>query len=541
MYLYGVVCVANCPSGYFRHNLSTSFPICDKCDPTCLTCIVSASQCLSCSLGYMLDTVRSTCVQQCTNPQTFLSSDNKCYPCSTQCYSCYDSTATSCLSCKIPFVLLVNKCVIACPSGSYASPTNICLACNLALCTTCSILRDNCTSCYSGQVLQTIAGVGMCVNQCVDGYYLDIVSSICLGCDASCLTCNGPAASNCLSCKGNNVLFIGSPSSQCVSICPTNTTVVIDSWTQIKACQPCPTNCLSCSQVSNSANLACQSCTTGTYLFNGVCVLTCPSGTYPNPPICSPCNSIIGCNSCIINTTRQVQCTQCNYPYIMVTTSFACVLSCPTGTVLDLQGNCSPVPACSTSQWNGNCLSNCPTGTYSTLLSNNTIICQACLSPCAQCSSSTSCNICLDGFYLLTTSPQYNTKIGQCLLVCPVGYYAQNTSCLPCPSSCLSCLLTSSGVVTCSSCSNGLLINGICVSTCPVGYFGSTSSGICLPCASACLTCSSTSTCTQCKNSLYSIPNCNDNSCLGSTYRLNSTTCAPCNTICLTCFGSSDL
>lgn len=81
-----------------------------------------------------------------------------------------------------------------------------------------------------------------------------------------------------------------------------------------------------------------------------------------------------------------------------------------------------------------------------------------CIWPCKTCTniSSLGCLTCANNFIL------YN---GACLTFCPEGFYLNNSNCIPCPSSCLTCLDNQ-----CLNCVVGYYLSpsGECVS---IGYY----------------------------------------------------------------------
>lgn len=138
-------------------------------------------------------------------------------------------------------------------------------------------------------------------------------------------------------------------------------------------CQICSTNCLECSTSSTQ----CTNCPVPLFLFNNVCVSSCPAGYYGNtaPAIdtCSTCDSVVtNCANCLASG-----CLKCkDYFYLYAasnTTAFSCV-------------------------------SQCPSGYYADTLN---MICLKCQLPnCAQCSSLSQCTVC---------NPSYKLFSGSCL------------------------------------------------------------------------------------------------------------------------------
>ena len=95
-----------------------------------------------------------------------------------------------------------------------------------------------------------------------------------MGCDSSCLTCNGPNSNNCLSCADSSKYL---SNYSCVSICPAGT-YADSSNILLKKCVNCDTSCASC-YGANSNN--CNTCSnTNYYLYLNSCVSNCPTTYY---------------------------------------------------------------------------------------------------------------------------------------------------------------------------------------------------------------------------------------------------------------------
>ena len=165
--------------------------------------------------------------------------------------------------------------------------------------------------------------------------------------------------------------------------------------------------------------------------------------------------------------------------------------------------------------------------------------CTACVSPCATCTGQTSCITCASGFFLSGTS---------CGTTCTTGTFIMNNStntCDPCNSICLTCSITTTNCLSCSS--PNVFYNGSCLSACPSGGTLAPLNGVCTPCDSTCLTCSLTVTnCTTCNISSAN-PFLMSNQCLTACppnyYNVSVTgTCVLCATAginCVNCASSS--
>ena len=147
--------------------------------------------------------------------------------------------------------------------------------------------------------------------------------------------------------------------------------------------------------------------------------------------------------------------------------------------------------------------------------------------------------------------------LGLCYTTCPVNYFGSNQTqlCLTCHSSCLTCDGPFSD--DCLSCPIGVvLISRVCYTTCP----NNTYSLACLACDSSCLTCSgaSSTNCITCSSPLFY--HLNYSSCLSScnvgeisnNYNFTCTRCPSnkvayfevchaCSATCMECKGISFL
>lgn len=288
----------------------------------------------------------------------------------------------------------------------------------------------------------------------------------------------------------------------------------------------------------------CSQCATGYFLSDGVCTLACPTGTYPSPITysCDNCN-LAGCVKCLLSTTFSLSCTQCQAGYYLYNS--VCLSSCPNNTIPS-GSECVPKPVCTMYQWNGYCLNECPANTFSTSTSSVingvsvlSLSCINCSIYCKQCSSELNCAACISGAYLMPRNSPNNGSY-QCVTICPVGYYQISGSCNICTSPCATCQLTDSGI-SCLKCLAGFLQMGtLCVNSCPNGYYSS--NGSCILCSTICASCSgSASNCTVCRNINNYAPSCNISAinCTTSQYLSLALACSNCHSTCLTCFGGS--
>lgn len=378
-YQWNGFCLNVCPAAMYATNISATINGtvtitlgCNNCSTYCKTC-VSSTICLQCITGtYLLTSgLQSYCVTSC--PSNYYLIVNICKQCPSPCQNCQFSLfGTYCLSCLPGYVQLGSVCYTTCPTGYYQNGTQ----CNLcsSVCASCSGSPTNCLTCKNVNV-----NIPTCIANntgCTSSQYLSS-NSVCSNCNSACLTCYGGSSFECSSCANStNILING----VCTSTCPSGT---IKNGT---ACIACPTNCLSCSIVSNL--LSCSTCVPS-YIFtayNGtnICVQSCSSlssgvASYIQVgTTCQICN-ISNCVLCVTTTSNQIQCSSCS------NTTFL---------------------------YNQQCYTACPSGTAP---SSNT--CVPCAQNCINCSSSSTCTKCTTGYYLLN---------GQCVANCGSGYYTLN-------------------------------------------------------------------------------------------------------------------
>lgn len=185
---------------------------------------------------------------------------------------------------------------------------------------------------------------------------------------------------------------------------------------------------------------------------------------------------------------------------------------------------------------NNICVDICGDGYY-----NNSGLCQACISPCKFCTSSTICTSCTTNYYYLSTNPVTN----RCLSTCPTSTYpdTSTSTCLSCSTSCLSCITTST---TCTSCNNNtylLATTSQCVITCPTGTYANATVNKCLNCDISCLNgCTANSTdCVGCKSGYYKVNATSTqcvNSCPSGSVNNSATGLCECSSSCATCSGT---
>ena len=225
----------------------------------------------------------------------------------------------------------------------------------------------NCTLCLGTQYLIN----GTCRATCPIGTYVSPSSSSCTDCNivVGCQACifNSSLEVECTICQSG--FFLMADSLNCTTSCPSGY------MTEGTRCVPNP---------------ICYN-----YKYQGYCLSTCPSGTYPYDPNFCPAGSIC---------TTQWQEKTCQN----------CALNCLICYSTTFCERCSNTTVMYTDTNSSSCMSFCPSGFY-----NSSGICIACPSSCGNCFFSTTegqarCSSCGPGKIIFN---------GQCLTTCPSGYF----------------------------------------------------------------------------------------------------------------------
>ena len=216
-----------CIDGYYETSLYTPL-ICLACNPTCITCLTSASICTSCDLitqMRILDSTSQTCI--CTNGfyETSPGAPTICLPCDPICLTCQSSPGY-CTSCNATNnrILSNNSCI--CSNGFYENSVGsplVCLACH-PTCITCTTSSTTCQSCDLTIQHRTFNSTSS-ICECISGYYETSLNNPtnCLpigpiGCHYSCLTCSGGLNTSCLSCSAADFRIFNSATSECLCL-----------------------------------------------------------------------------------------------------------------------------------------------------------------------------------------------------------------------------------------------------------------------------------------------------------------------------------
>lgn len=362
-----------CAYGYYFNNLSKCLP-CNK--NSCDDCQYDDEYCVACTSPLLLQ--GQDCVQKCSADEYYDELEQKCKKCSILCGTCLNSP-DYCLTCadNVNYKYENNTCIPICGKGKYVSLdfyqmldylkkeveqfvndnyTSInstyssqCSNCGFS-CVNCLFVSGFCTECLAGQYLDPI--LGKCYYACPKGKYskFDLSSNknYCLDCPPSCLECTNQTY--CKSCASPFTLDNG----QCY-LNKTRTGVCADHEFTIsyfcfeecpKGSSPngqlcfCDSSCKSCHfDILNSQNfeIYCDYCVdTSYYLYNSICVQSCPNNTWKIKQE-RTFHRILH-----LNNQKQEKCyDNCPSGYLKLyeNQTRLCVLSCPTG-LTNYQGNC---------------------------------------------------------------------------------------------------------------------------------------------------------------------------------------------------------
>lgn len=168
--------------------------------------------------------------------------------------------------------------------------------------------------------------------------------------------------------------------------------------------------------------------------------------------------------------------------------------------------------------------------------------CQPCYSNCAACLNASYCTQCSSSYYLFSFS---SSNINECVLTCPIGYFAFTDAngflppaCLACTTNCNQCL----NATYCQVCASNYYLfttqnvntatNVSCVNNCPSGYANPTvisGTGMCTLCGENCQVCVDSATCTECVSTNYVVLN-------GVCTPYNCLNCLNCSTTLNVCY-----
>ena len=426
-------CVLTCPDGYFPDAYS-----CMLCLYPCTTC-TSSIDCLTCAYGVQY---QSRCLAGC--PDSTYTNGDVCDPCQGNCLSCKDAP-TTCISCKDPYYLHGDTCVVTCPLGSYSMQvTKQCVECPSS-CSQCTN-ATHCTSCISGDTYLNPTTFA-CIDFCPSGQYGSDATGQCESCQPKCLTCLH-AADNCQSCSSAYLLVeLDNAEFDCMLDCP------VKYYSDNSLCYRCTFPCSTCDSA-----VACLTCAPGMFFHSASssCLLSCPLGTFYDTDTCEEC--VEPCETCMNVST----CVSCVGEKLLH--AGTCVDECPAQFYPDNSGMCNQCYGlCKTCSgkyycltcfsgfaYDGFCYSACPPGTYA---QQDTKTCQPCDSPCLECAVLPDyCKKCQFGWFAYK---------GSCQDACPTGTYQSGDVCEACLFPCIDC----ADQFSCRECIGGYLLymNASCI------------------------------------------------------------------------------
>ena len=204
-------CVSACVGGYPETNAILS-PECNPCDLACTSCTGPLIRdCETDACTFFLQENSQQCVLSCPNDTQYSPAERLCRNCDSNCIGCTGDTSEDCTECR--FFRRGTDCVTSCRNNEYITNSNECDLCD-ELCDTCSVSRDNCTSCSTAAFYEN--GSLVCLDACPPGYYRAINIS-CLTCNIECINCTGALDTDC---EGTCRNFLLNPADRCVRECP---------------------------------------------------------------------------------------------------------------------------------------------------------------------------------------------------------------------------------------------------------------------------------------------------------------------------------
>ncbi|KAG7476278.1 hypothetical protein MATL_G00081180 [Megalops atlanticus] len=478
--------------------------VCESCAENCISC--NAKECFWCEADLFLSDGK--CVEECRDGFYGDEESRECVPCREECVRCSGPEEDECDSCEederlqggkcVPhthtcpgssflsgegrFLTALQTCEASCPPGSFGSEVSgRCESCPPG-CAVCAA-PGRCESCQPDRGKHLYLQHGQCVPHCQRGYP---AGQECHSCVAECASSEGNST-HCLSCVEPFVLH----AHRCADTCPPA------HFPSAGRCHTCPPGCQAC-----TADGLCAECAEFHLLFESVCVVACPAGTYPRAErrVCARCHP--DCARC--EGPGPSHCGACAEPHAIL--------------------------------HNGACLPHCPTHTFHDPHARE---CRDCDASCLMCSGPhrSSCTSCRGGARL---DPQ-----GHCIphTECPSHSYRDpQGQCQPCHALCLHC--SGPSKLHCLGCHHKhFLLNGTCIDDCPAGFFRDTEQRRCEPCHPSCLTCVGrlSHQCLTCKPDLFR----EDKACVDTcrpSYYGNVTTgaCERCDPSCGECSGGGD-
>lgn len=264
--MYLGTCYTSCPNGLVINNGN-----CTGCTNPCLTCVNTATNCTSCNTSTSTPfLLLNSCVVSCPTYYYNTSASGNCSSCAAlniNCANCINATTCS-MNCDSGYVYFNGNCISTVPPG-YVNISGVALACTTG-CLTCSVLQSNCTSCSPSFYFY----LNTCLNACPTGFIS--ISFICTACVSPCLTCQ-TTISTCTSCLTSIIPSLYLSGNICTENCPVTT--YPNSINNM--CSSCINPCLTC-----SSSVICTSCVTLYSLYQQNCLQNCPSGFVSINSVC---------------------------------------------------------------------------------------------------------------------------------------------------------------------------------------------------------------------------------------------------------------
>ncbi|KAL8277969.1 hypothetical protein RQP46_009601 [Phenoliferia psychrophenolica] len=414
----------------------------------------TGATCNACSTGFFGKTC-SACPAGCTTCDDGITGSGVCLDsaknsttaavCNCINGVCAGSSSSSTCACNAGWAAAANgtQCA-ACATGYFASASGDCLACDPS-CATCSGTTGTCLTCQ-GALAPSSTDATKCVTsstaltngtfvKCAARTFFNSATSTCVDCNPLCDSCFATGTSGCLACRSPLVLLngqcvaINSKTGKCDSTGSTNAGWVFDNTKG--ECDALPAKCTAgaidnFSSTSTRSQLTCSACLAGSYLSNGACVTSCPTGTTVSTDGAT-CDS--KCSSCSLSSSYCTACAGSNQ--------------------LSLNGTCITGSTCPAGYFS-------PSNTTSTTSST----CLACHPDCATCGPT------FDTCLTCPSSRPVKSSSGTCLETCSSSEYYDNAkgACVACSGSCTTCSGASAGA--CLSCGpTATLKQGVCSPT----------------------------------------------------------------------------
>ena len=366
------------------------------------------------------------------------------------------------------------KC-ISCDKGWGLDSEEKCVECT-ASCADCSEDATKCKQCDAGHFLTEKHECEKCAlncdecesetqcKKCVDTYFADN-KGVCQKCDANCEKC-GPngcekcgtafhpnAAGFCTNCKDTMPHCLDCNSDTVCDKCEDSFFVLKNSH-ECKSCGPACASCTSLNHCDICADPHCVDCDSQT-------CRECKPGYFSDDEgKCQKCAD--NCSAC----TDLETCNVCSKGYFHIQEFGLCEKCCP---------------HCITCNQSG-----CEKCAYQYFIDEDTGKCGACSLLCDECTSESSCDVCISGYFL--------DKYGSCqqhdinclqqgengCLKCFEKYFVEETSgmCGECSSDCIEC----TSYDNCLSCNPPLIVNsdGDCQEKSNMGLFIEVIIGVCV-------------------------------------------------------------